>query len=74
MGELSILAPSGAEKYFWDSGNPDEVKQVKNRFSQFLEKGYSAFQVNNVQGEGKKILFFDAFAEKIIMVPKLGGG
>ena len=74
MGEMSILARTGAEKITWDPEVPDEILTVKQRFQSLLEEGYLAFHVNNNGGEGKKISTFDIFAEKIIMVPKLGGG
>ena len=74
MGELAILAQTGALKITWDPDIPDEIMKVKEQFQLFLEKGYSAFHLNDTGGEGKKISTFNASANKIIMIPKLGGG
>ena len=74
MGELSILAPDGTQKLTWDPLNPEEIRLIKICFDQFLDKGYSAFNLNESGGEGKKISSFDVLTQKIIMVPKLGGG
>jgi len=74
MGELSILAPSGAENLTWGTEASDEIMKAKERFQLLLKEGYLAFHLNDNGGEGKKISTFDAAAKKIIMIPKLGGG
>jgi hypothetical protein len=74
MGELSVLAPDGTQKLTWDPLNPGEALSIKKHFDQFLDNGYSAFILNESGGEGKKISAFDVSAQKIILVPKLGGG
>ncbi|MFO7962885.1 MAG: hypothetical protein R6U50_03100 [Desulfobacterales bacterium] len=74
MGELSILTPSGTRTLTWTPENEAETERVKQCFNQFLDEGYSAFHMQNGDGEGKKIVSFNARAEKIIMLPKIGGG
>ena len=74
MGELSILTADGDQKLTWDPSNPEEVLIIKKHFDHFMDKGYSAFNLNESGGEGKKISAFDVLAQKIIMLPKLGGG
>ena len=74
MGELSILAHTGALKFNWEPNDPNQIAEAKKCFQRFMEKNYSAFLVDNTGGEGKKIQIFDASANKIIMIPTLGGG
>ncbi len=74
MGELSILSPTGSQKLTWNPENTDEIKNIQHQFQLHLDQGYSAFHLSDTGGEGKQIVSFNAFAEKIIMVPKLGGG
>jgi hypothetical protein len=74
MGELSVLSHLGIKNIIWNPDNPDEVADAQNQFADFLEKGYSAFNLNSSGGEGKKIFSFDSFCQKIIMIPKVGGG
>lgn len=74
MGEMSILSHNGAEKITWDPKIFDEIIKAREKFQFLLGKGYSAFHIMDTGGEGKKIKSFDSSAEKIIMVPKLGGG
>ncbi len=64
----------GIKKITWDPEIPDEVVAAKGNFHLFLEEGYSAFNLSNSGGEGNKIQIFDALAEKILMIPRLGGG
>ena len=74
MGELDILSPEGSQKITWHPDNSEEIQSVKLQFQSYLDQGYSAFHMRHDGGEGKKIVSFDVLAEKIIMVPKLGGG
>ena len=74
MGELAIISPTGSQKATWNPDNSDEINKAKQQFQHYLDQGYSAFHLSDTGGEGKKIMSFDALAEKVIMVPKLGGG
>lgn len=58
----------------WDPENTDETNNIKHFFQLYLDQGYSAFHLSDAGGEGKQILSFNAFAGRIIMVPRLGGG
>jgi hypothetical protein len=74
MGEMAILSPEGSQNITWNPGNSDEIQNVEYQFRLYLDQGYSAFHMSDTGGEGKMITAFNALAEKIIMVPKLGGG
>lgn len=73
-GEIAIMGPHGDLKVIWDADRPDEVKAAKKQFDELTEKGYIAFSVKKDGEKNEKIHKFDAYAEKIILVPMLKGG
>ncbi len=74
MGELAIMGKEGDLKVIWDQEKPDEVEAARQQYERLIEKGYIAFSVKKDGEKNEKIYKFDAYAEKIILVPMLKGG
>ena len=73
-GEMSILGREGDTKLIWSSENADEVAQARKTFEELTKKGFSAFTVKGMGGQGERITKFDPEEEKMILVPQLHGG
>lgn len=73
-GEMSILGREGDTKLIWSSENADEVAQARKTFDELTKKGFSAFTVKRMGGQGERITKFDPEEEKMILVPQLHGG
>ena len=73
-GEMSVLGRDGDTKIIWDSENPDEVEHARKTFEDLTKKGFSAFAVKHMGGQGERIAKFDPSKEKMILVPQLRGG
>ena len=74
MGEMAILGREGDTKLIWSSENADEVEHARKTFEDMTKKGFSAFKVKKMGGQGERITEFDSEAEKMILVPMLRGG
>ena len=73
-GEMSILGREGDTKLIWSSDNADEVEHARKTFEELTKKGFSAFNVKKLGGQGERITKFDPEAEKMILVPQFRGG
>lgn len=73
MSELSILGFGGDTKMSWDRRNDIEVNAARETFEKRIKEGWSAFR-EKFGSTGDKIEFFDAEAEKIVLVPPISGG
>ena len=73
-GQMSVLGCEGDTKIIWDSENPDEVAHARKTFEDMTKKGFSAFAVKRMGGQGEHITKFDPSEEKMILVPQLRGG
>lgn len=74
LHEMEILDASGHTRTTWDSDKEDEVAAARSQFETLTRKGYKAFRVTRMGGEGEPMKSFDADAEKMILVPPVQGG
>lgn len=72
--EMEILDSSGHTRTTWDSDKEDEVAAARAQFETLTKKGYKAFRVTRLGGEGEPMKSFDPDAEKMILVPPVQGG
>ena len=72
--EMSILGREGDIKTIWNSENAEEVEHARKTFEDLTKKGFSAFAVKHMGGQGERIAKFDPSKEKMILVPQLRGG
>jgi len=76
VGEFSILGRKGDTRVIWDRNNTDEVEAARRQFNFLVkEKKAAAFEVLKGGEKGTKRYYeFDPNAEKMIIVPQMGGG
>lgn len=74
--KFQILSQNGDDVLVWDRRDPEQVKDAKNKFKDYLSKGYTAYSIRGGQ-RGAKLTTFDELREHIIlgednalMVPK----
>ena len=73
-GEMRSMGVEGDRKQMWSKGNADEVDAAKAQYEKLIAKGFKAYSVKNRGGQGKQLDAFDVNAERIILVPPIGGG
>lgn len=71
---MQIMDATGHTEIKWNPDNPAEVTVARDMFTEMVGKGYSIFDVNPRNQQGKRITEFDPKAEKYMVVPQLRGG
>jgi len=66
---MNILDHTGHSELEWDANNEIEIANIKKKFKEMIEKGYSAFKLDPITKKSKKITEFDPLAEEITMTP-----
>jgi len=74
MSIMDILDNTGHTRHIWSSENEAEVEAARALFTSLTGRGYRAFHVKKDGEEGKRMDTFDPEAEKMILVPQVGGG
>lgn len=73
-GTMRIMDQTGHSTITWDVDQPIEVDVAKATFDKLIKEGYSAFEVEGTNQQGRRITTFDPKAGKLMMVPQLRGG
>ena len=73
-GTMQIMDRTGHSSITWDAAKPVEVSAAREMFDTLTEQGYSAFEVEGADQQGRRMREFDPKAGKIMMVPHLVGG
>lgn len=73
-GTMQIMDRTGHTTITWDASKPVEVGVAQSTFDKLTREGYSAFEVEGADRQGKRMREFNPKAEKIMMVPHLVGG
>lgn len=66
---LTLLTEKGDERLVWDKEDGSEAKEAKQRFTEFIGRGYKAYSVDARGQKKMRITEFDVDAQEIIMVP-----
>lgn len=74
FGKMEIMDRTGHTTVTWDSSKPTEVEAARDMFDTLTGEGYSAFEVEGADNQGRRVREFDPKAGKIMMVPQLVGG
>ena len=76
IGVMAEMSEGGDTKFMWDKNDPAEVKAAREHFDKLTKSNkFTAFYTKGRKGkQGEKMEFFDAEAERIILVPQLVGG
>lgn len=74
MGRLNILNGDEEEKYFWPSSSGTEADAAREKFNQFIRKGFLACKIIDHGKTGVQISEFDPEAEEIFMLGLSEGG
>jgi hypothetical protein len=73
-GTMQVMDPSGHTTITWDASKPVEVDVARSTFERLTREGYTAFEVEGGDQQGRRMREFDPKAGKIMMVPQLFGG
>ena len=67
MGVFTVLEKSGDDSIVWDADDPNQVKDAKKQFKEFIDAGYKIFTVGK---KGKQTIAkeFDAKTEEFLVV------
>lgn len=71
---MKILCEAGDERVVWDKNNGRQALEAKDKFSDLIKKGYSAYSVDAKGKKNRRIEEFDVEAEEILMIPPTAKG
>lgn len=74
IGTMQVMDITGHTSITWDANKSVEVDVARTTFEKLTREGYSAFEVESGDRQGRRMREFDPKAEKIMMVPQLVGG
>lgn len=74
MGELRVLCTEGDSKHIWNPDNKEQVEAAEELFKKLTKKGYTAWRVDKEGEKSTKMDYFDKYAGKVILTPKIVGG
>ena len=72
--ELCALDATGDTKTIWSKDNDDEIDNARKTFNDLTKKGHKAYCVKKDGSQGKVMSKFDPKAERMVLVPPVGGG
>lgn len=67
IGVFRVLSDNGDDRIIWDRRDKNQVKEAFAVFKKYMDKGYTAYVVNEDGSHGHKITEFDPGLEEIIM-------
>lgn len=73
-GLLKILGDNGDERITWDKENGRQAIEAKDKFEEYLKKGWKAYSVDSKGKKKRQIEEFDIDAEEILMIPPTAAG
>lgn len=62
-----VLSANGDDRLVWDRRNQKEVQEAKEKFREYVEKGYRAYMCRRDGSKGSQIDSFDALLQEVIM-------
>lgn len=74
MASMAVMDGRGDTKIEWDPDKPKEVQAAEKTFKELTSKGYRAYRQYDDGKRGAALTTFDKYAEKVILVPDIGGG
>ena len=74
MGTMNILSQKGDVRITWNPKEKGEVKIAEKTFKQMVKEGYKPIHIYGNHKRGKEMTAFDKNAERILFIPKGGGG
>jgi hypothetical protein len=74
MGLLKVLNGDEGESYSWTPASQEEVQAARERFNQYMKRGFIACKIVNQGKTGVQISEFDPGAEEIFMLGLTEGG
>ncbi len=74
MGRLNVLNGDEEEKYSWAPDSQDEIDVARDKFNQYMKRGFIACKIVNQGKAGQQITEFDPGAEEIFMLGLSEGG
>lgn len=74
MGTMAVMGTEGDTKITWNSDKTEEVDAARAHFDRMIKEGYKAYRVDKHGDKDGVMSSFDKNAEKVIFVPRMGGG
>ena len=74
MGWLKVLNGDEEESYSWTPDSQEEIQGVREKFNQYMKRGFIACKIVNQGKTGIQISEFDPGAEEIFMLGLTEGG
>lgn len=66
---MNILDHTGHSSLEWDANNEIEIQNMKKKFKEMIDKGYSAFKIDPKTKKSTPLTEFDPIAEEILLTP-----
>lgn len=70
---LRILDDNGDSRLLWDRRELAECEDARQKFNDYLKKGYKAYVCRSDGSKGARVETFDALLEEVIVAPKAAG-
>ncbi len=67
MGHFTFLSQSGDDSFVWDKDDPRQVKEAKEKFEKWTNKGHKIFKISR-KGKQTPLKSFEPDAEEILVI------
>lgn len=69
--EMIVMGAEGDTKFWWDTTDPEEVRQAEDMFNLYRNQGFAVFACDET---GPALTEFDSNAGTMVFVPMMAGG